>query len=461
MSEQPHGPMIEQDADGHEAAGLSRKSLVRGGVAAMLGAAALAGVSRRAEAAPTPPDARSRTVDQDDPRVNRVIDVRAWGAVGDGTTDDTAAIQAALDAATEGETVVFPEGRYRVTATLTHAGSLGLVGMGQGLSWIDWAGPGDCLNLTFSSQQADRDYLVLRGLTINATRDDAGTAISAEWSEPWSGNWPHAAIEDVEVTRSEQFAWQGGLYLKGAWRSTVRTFSFLSSNWTGIGIELEGKCVDCNLLDVHLSNCDTPIMLGWATEGTVIINAVMVGPRHGVRNRVNPNNRKGPWFTLRDSHVNSLASAVELSGTGDSWICDNLFYKTPGSTDDYTAIKLINCRLTSVTGNEMYNVSAEPAINVGIAVEKGPEIRIEGNTTVSMNDRGTGIRVAGAPDCRVIGNHNRNVNTGIELTAGSDGCLVSLNSYRLSVPKFAPNPTPIIDGGEDTLLANNMDRRTG
>jgi hypothetical protein len=41
-----------------------------------------------------------------------------FGAVGDGTTDDTAALQSALDAG-EGNTVVVPDGTYKLTSTLT------------------------------------------------------------------------------------------------------------------------------------------------------------------------------------------------------------------------------------------------------------------------------------------------------------------------------------------------------
>jgi hypothetical protein len=52
------------------------------------------------------------------------INVKQYGAVGDGVTDDTAAIQAALNAVPQGNptyggTVFFPIGRYRITSTLT------------------------------------------------------------------------------------------------------------------------------------------------------------------------------------------------------------------------------------------------------------------------------------------------------------------------------------------------------
>jgi hypothetical protein len=62
-----------------------------------------------------------------------------YGAVGDGSTDDTAAIQEALDAAelANGGTVFFPAGRYKVTSALTVAAGVNLLGAGSGASWIN------------------------------------------------------------------------------------------------------------------------------------------------------------------------------------------------------------------------------------------------------------------------------------------------------------------------------------
>lgn len=53
--------------------------------------------------------------------VNAVVNVQDYGATGDGSTDDTAAIQAAIDAAVGNsgtQTVVFPSGAYRCTGGL-------------------------------------------------------------------------------------------------------------------------------------------------------------------------------------------------------------------------------------------------------------------------------------------------------------------------------------------------------
>lgn len=54
-----------------------------------------------------------------------VINVKDFGAVGDGVADDTAALQAAINAGNSGRTVFFPAGSYRTTATLTTSSGSG------------------------------------------------------------------------------------------------------------------------------------------------------------------------------------------------------------------------------------------------------------------------------------------------------------------------------------------------
>src|SRR6266566_5801929 len=65
-----------------------------------------------------------------------------YGAVGDGVTDDTAAIQKALGAlGPTNPTLYFPAGSYRITQTLTLAGQIDVSVIGQDpATTILWAG---------------------------------------------------------------------------------------------------------------------------------------------------------------------------------------------------------------------------------------------------------------------------------------------------------------------------------
>ena len=69
-------------------------------------------------------------------KLAEIVSVKDFGALGDGTTDDTAAIQAAL---TTGNDVYVPDGTYKVTSTLTLAtGFQTIYGAGRGGSIISF-----------------------------------------------------------------------------------------------------------------------------------------------------------------------------------------------------------------------------------------------------------------------------------------------------------------------------------
>jgi hypothetical protein len=57
-----------------------------------------------------------------------IVNVKSYGALGDGVTDDTVAIQTALDDAAEGQTVFLPHGQYRISAPLVLPINVGLEG---------------------------------------------------------------------------------------------------------------------------------------------------------------------------------------------------------------------------------------------------------------------------------------------------------------------------------------------
>ena len=142
------------------------------------------------------------------------VNVLDYGAVGDGTTDDTTAIQAAITAAANsGQSVFFPNGTYRVTSTITIPKVVGDYFSQNGLN-IEGA------TRNGTEIQTDQDIVVFdfcdftnfRHLTVRQT-GTTGTG-KAFYS---AGQVRFCTWEDVNATRFK-FGWLIRYSLWCAWR---------------------------------------------------------------------------------------------------------------------------------------------------------------------------------------------------------------------------------------------------
>lgn len=97
--------------------------------------------------------------------LSRMVDVYQFGAVGDGVADDRAAIQAAIDyvSAAGGGIVYFPQGTFRLAATLTPATNVKLLGAGPGVAVLTGVG----INaITTTTASVDVEGLEFNGFAL-------------------------------------------------------------------------------------------------------------------------------------------------------------------------------------------------------------------------------------------------------------------------------------------------------
>jgi hypothetical protein len=94
------------------------------------------------------------------------IDVRSYGAVGDGTQDDTVAIQTAITAAHAGKKsiVYLPPGNYKITDTLSIPSGTGITGDNPAINW-DLGGVQQAKNtfITFNPGTSTKDLFHVTG----------------------------------------------------------------------------------------------------------------------------------------------------------------------------------------------------------------------------------------------------------------------------------------------------------
>lgn len=112
------------------------------------------------------------------------ISVKSAGAKGDGTTDDTAAIQKVLDSATSDQIVYFDHGAYLITSTIKVPKNIKIVGeiwpllMASGTAFSDENNPIPMLQIGESGDTGDVEISDL----ILETKGSAPGAILMEWN---------------------------------------------------------------------------------------------------------------------------------------------------------------------------------------------------------------------------------------------------------------------------------------
>lgn len=100
--------------------------------------------------------------------------VKDFGALGDGTTDDSAAIQAAFAAS---DNVYFPPGTYRITQSITKTGGYWRIhGAGQYVTTIK-AETGNDPAFEFDNGGGIIPYVFLEGMTVDGDADRASGAL--------------------------------------------------------------------------------------------------------------------------------------------------------------------------------------------------------------------------------------------------------------------------------------------
>ncbi|KAJ5624893.1 Exo-1-3-beta-D-glucanase [Penicillium lagena] len=128
------------------------------------------------------------------------VSVKSAGAKGDGTTDDTAALQKILDSAQDGQVVYFDHGAYVITSTLKVPKNIKMTGevwpmiMASGSNFQDEQNPVPALQI---GQSGDVGSVEMSDLIIT-TKGPAPGAILVEWNVAASSQGS-AGMWDVHV----------------------------------------------------------------------------------------------------------------------------------------------------------------------------------------------------------------------------------------------------------------------
>ncbi|MGR6546268.1 glycosyl hydrolase family 28-related protein [Paenibacillus tundrae] len=178
------------------------------------------------------------------------VNVKVFGAVGDGTTDDYLAIKAAVDSLpTTGGKLLFPPGTYLLGSTVTVNKTVEIVGAGFATVITGSANP------LLTTDQDTSHKFSLSNCKVVTTGSNIGVYINKEWSG--------GAVQTFQIENVWFYAnGNAGSLLKiyGARESGVSTcifegiLSWAGSYGSAIGVELVGDTVG-GAMNLQFQNC--------------------------------------------------------------------------------------------------------------------------------------------------------------------------------------------------------------
>lgn len=258
--------------------------------------------------------------------------VRQYGAVGNGSADDTAAIQAAMNAcaAGGGGTVYFPGGSaYKITSALTWTSTAPLYMLGDGTSGVKGAvaGAGPAIHMAFapghaihvSMAVANTGMFTLNGIDILADGTNSSGA-AADYVAVYCNNLAMAAVYNSQITvGAASTSFNTGIQFSGCFQSFASRI-YGGGETQGLWMNGGAACAADNcFLGSTAGNGFGAVRMDNAAGTLSLYNVITF---RGDRGLIVGKDGTSPLFVFVDNlQVNNChVAGIELQNGGAAWI---------------------------------------------------------------------------------------------------------------------------------------------
>lgn len=289
------------------------------------------------------------------------INVRDFGALGDGQNDDTRAIQAALEASREGSVVFFPAGRYRIRPlkipshiTLLGHAAWGYSAWGYGNNHIEEGEP------------VDQDYNGQTTLFPMPTNANALLDMSGCSGTRIIG----LSLDGLPMMGKPNFH---GISTEGAPAQNLVFEDVRISHFSGCGMKLAGTTGFAIRKSLIIKNTHHAVDASGAWDGCIMDNQLAYGDGAGFYAQGEDSGR----FVINANRIEGgCPGGVYLDGAKMATIAGNSFDSNRGP-----GVTMLHCTGGSITGNmtRLGGRNQEGDANTHLRLETSSGITCMGN----------------------------------------------------------------------------------
>jgi len=395
---------------------------------------------------------------------NNTINVKYYGATGDGTTDDTTAINAAIAAITSTyATLYFPSGTYVVSSTLTLASSVRVVGDGQASTTVYLKSSSNCDVFHVTASNVSFENLTINGNLAGNTGNLCGIIYTTTLSNLTlkAVTVLNCAATGVQMTSSSNVLVDGCTMKGSGGQQFTYLFSVVvSSNVTlvnsifnatastsSVTVFFESVAASGSVSNILIDNCIISFPQSTPAESDgIVLDSTSGDP--SISDVIMSNN---VIFSPAGARTGG-ANGIELSGVSGVVISGNTFYNQTTAIGTRTT----GNNHTAITGNTIVGGAASADGDfAAIVFTSGIDLSITDNV---IYNHMTGISVASVLQSRISNN--------IIYGAGTESCgginLTNCTDLLVNDNLIYGGPTTafyaIVDGGTmvNCAMRNNL-----
>jgi len=355
-------------------------------------------------------------------RLSDFVSVKDFGATGNGSTDDYAAIQAAITASA-GKALYFPPGVYKVSAKLVLADySLSIVGAGT-----------DLATLFFSTTSAGIEWSSVNfydtceicGIQLIAGAISTSPAISVSFTPSVGTVNVTSRVEDVLVSYNAGGGWPGGVYTYNSRICIISRVSVIGLAGTTVyGVKFDGNSTDVRVAECQVTGATNAIYKSGTCEGLHVHGFLCIAVDKGI---YTDHAGGEPGLYVSDSHFNCNTHCFDLTNVMQATIVDCLLYGyTGGAMPGITFAALAGADTKDIIfSNVIFHGTSYTGSKTGISLSTGLRIEVMG---CKFLDLGTAISAgASSSNCAFALNRYSGVTTRIS-DSGTSNVILELDA---------------------------------